>query len=422
VAVTAFRAPPGTFDVLPPASGRYVAAVASFATHVQRAGYGLVMSPMFEDVGVFQRVGEATDIVRKEMYDFSDKGGRHVALRPEGTASVMRAFVQHRPPVPFKAWYVGPSFRYERPQAGRYRQHHQLGVEVIGSADPDVDVEVIALQNEFYASVGLRRVRLALNSLGDENCAPAYRQRLLAFLAERADQLCDEHRTRYAENPLRVLDCKSPACVAMTANAPMQIDELCDDCRKHFDRVQDGLRLVGVAFDLAPRLVRGLDYYTRTAWEFSAEALDAAQNAVGGGGRLDGLIAALGGPPTPAIGFGVGIERMLLACDGEGVFPPPSPAVEVFVVDTAGGADAVALTAELRAAGLGCDRAFDGRSLKAQLKAADRSGARWAFIVGPDELARGVVAVKPLRGEAGQEDVPREGAVEYLAGRVRAGT
>jgi histidyl-tRNA synthetase len=281
----AFQTPVGTRDVLPPESARWEALVTHFARRVGRAGYGLVVSPTFEDVGVFERVGEATDVVRKEMYDFDDKGGRRLALRPEGTASVVRAFVQHRPPVPFKAWYVAPNFRYERPQKGRLRQHHQLGVEAIGSDDPDLDVEVIALADRLYRrDLGLEHVTLLLNSLGDAQCRPVYLDALRTLLSERSAALCEEHRQRYADNPLRVLDCKRDACMAQTTDAPRMVESLCEPCAAHFAAVRRGLDALGIAFTLEPRLVRGLDYYTRTTFEFQTTALDAAQNAIGVGG------------------------------------------------------------------------------------------------------------------------------------------
>ena len=374
-----FRAPKGTFDVLPPDSARYERLVGLFAEHVGRAGYGLVVSPMFEELGVFRRVGESTDVVRKEMYDFEDKGGRRIALRPEGTASVVRAYVQHRPTPPLKAWYVAPNFRYERPQAGRYRQHHQVGVEALGSDDPDLDVEVISLLGTFYTALGLTQVTLKLNSLGDAACRPAYRDALAAHL--RTKPLCDEHAGRVDENPLRILDCKRETCRVASADAPLQVEYLCDDCRAHFDRVQSGLDL---PYTLEPRLVRGLDYYTRTTFEFAATALDSAQDAVGGGGRYDGLAEELGGPSTPGIGFGAGIERILLACDAEGVFPVPDRLVDVYVVDTTGGEAARILTADLRAQGIRADRAFDNRSWKAQMRSAERSGAPIVVSVEPD--------------------------------------
>jgi len=404
----AFQAPAGTRDVLAPDSARWEALVVAFGRQVERAGYGLILSPVFEETGVFVRgMGEGTDVVSKEMYEFRDKGDRHLALRPEGTASVVRAFVQHRPPVVWKAWYVTPAFRYERPQAGRYRQHHQLGVEALGTEDPDLDVEVVTLASRFFAELGLSRVELKVNSMGDANCRPAYIESLRAYLEEHQDELCDEHRERYAANPLRVLDCKDEACVRATANAPRLLESLCGPCAGHFGRVRSGLEALGVEYTIDHRLVRGFDYYTRTAFEFAALALEAAQNGIGGGGRYDGLVEALGGPPTPGIGFAIGIERLLQACDAEGAFPTPATTLDAFVVDLTGGAAARDITDELRTAGLWADRAFDRRSARAQLKAADRSGAELALIVGPDEAAAGTVTVHWLRAEREEERVPR---------------
>jgi len=403
--------------VLAPESARWQALVAGFASVVGRAGYGLVVSPIFEEVGVFARLGEGTDVVGKEMYDFRDKGDRHLALRPEGTASVVRAWAQHRPALPFKAWYAAPNFRYERAQAGRYRQHHQLGVEVLGPTDADLDVEVIGLAVAVVGDLGLRRVELLLNSLGDAVCRPAYTAALASYLGDRLELLCDEHRQRALDNPLRVLDCKRPACRDATADAPRSVDHLCDPCRDHFARVRSGLEALGVAYTIDTRLVRGLDYYTRTTFELAATALESAQNAVGGGGRYDGLTEALGGPPTPGIGFGLGIERLLLACDAEGVFPAPTATVEVFVVDTTGGREALELTHELRRAGVAADRAFDARSMKAQFKAADRSGARLALVVGERERAEATVTVRDL-GDGDQETVGRNDVVAHVVKRL----
>ncbi len=324
-----YRHPPGTFDVLPADSAPWEAVVTIFARVVEAAGYGLIITPTFEDLGVFQRLGESTDVVRKEMYDFEDKGGRHIALRPETTAQVARAFIEHRPPVPWKCWYAGSNFRYERPQAGRFREFHQIGIEAFGSADADLDVEVIALGWEFYDAVGLDQRRLLLNSLGDAVCRPAYRQLLLEYLRGRRDELCDEHRARLEENPLRVLDCKRPACQSVVAGAPRQIDHLCDDCAAHLARVESGLKALHIPFTIDSTLVRGLDYYTRTTFEYVATGLESAQNAVGGGGRYDGLVEAMGGPPTAAVGFALGVERILLATGagdgGRRAGGPPGP-------------------------------------------------------------------------------------------------
>jgi histidyl-tRNA synthetase len=413
--VTAFQAPTGTRDVLAPESARIETLVGMFAVACRRAGYGLILSPMFEDPGVFRRgVGDESEVVRKEMYEFEDKGGRLLALRPEGTASVVRAFLQHRPPTPWKAWYLTPAFRYERPQAGRYRQHHQLGVEVLGTADPDLDVEVVALLSDFLADVGISRVTLRLNSMGDSTCRPAFVAALVAYLEAHEAELCPEHRETWARNPIRVLDCKRPECVAHRAEMPTMDQFLCGPCRAHHDRVIEGLGALGVAFVADPFLVRGLDYYTRTTFEFGADALDTAQNAVGGGGRYDGLASALGGPETPGIGFATGIERLLLAADAEGALPVTT-ATDVFVVDLVGGDAARTIVHELVRAGIAAERAFDHRSLKSQLRLANSSGARLALIVGDQEVAGGVASIRPLRDERGQEQVKRAD----LVGRVR---
>ena len=411
------KAPVGTRDILPPESSRWEALVAAFATLMDRAGYGLVQSPAFEDLSVFLRIGEGTDSVGKEMYDFEDKGGRHLALRPEGTAPIARAFVQHRPTTPWKTWYAAPPFRYERPQAGRYRQHHQLGAEAIGSLDPDLDVEVISLAWDFFASLGLRRVLLLVNTMGDADDREPYLARLRAYLEEHRGDLADEDRRKVAEHPLRVLDSKRKATRQVVRDAPRFPDHVSDDAAAHFDRVQAGLAALEIPFVIEPRLVRGLDYYTRTTFELQASALDSAQDAIGGGGRYDGLVESLGGPATPGIGFGLGIERILLACDAEEVFPTAQPSVAVYVVDVAGGESARDLVAELRRAGIAAERAFDQRSMKAQMKAADRAGALLALIVGPDELADGTVAVRDLEG-GDQTVVARSEVLGHVGSRL----
>lgn len=400
--VPPFRAPVGTHDVLGPESARWEGLVATFAEFAFRYGFALVLTPMFEDVGVFNRgIGEDSEVAKKEMYVFDDRGGRRIALRPEGTASVVRAFVQHQPPTPWKAWYVTPAFRYERPQAGRFRQHHQLGVEVLGTDDPAVDVEVIALAWRFYSALGLARVRLLVNSMGHDVCRLDYVALLSAHLSERASQLCDEHQSGWVENPLRVLDCKREPCIVVTADGPMLPDHLCDECRDHFELVRAGLGAIGIDAQLNPRLVRGFDYYTRTTFEFVAEALEGSQKSIGGGGRYDKLAEQLGGKPTSGIGFGSGVERLLLALDAEGVAADDlvNRVVDLFVVDTSGRDAATVLVDRLRVAGYATLRAYDGRSMKSQMKLADRSGARFAVLVGPQEFAAGQVTIRDLRSE-----------------------
>jgi histidyl-tRNA synthetase len=418
VAEPTFRAPKGTRDILPPESGRRRALVDRFADSAALSGFGEVVSPIFEDLGVFKRLGESTDIVTKEMFDFVDKGDppQHLALRPELTASICRAYAEHRPIPPWKIWYEGPQFRYEQPQAGRYRQFTQVGVEILGADDPQADVDVIALGARFFESLGLRQVTLMVNSLGDESCRPAYMEALTAYLTDRVGDLSAQSQVTLERNPLRVLDSKRDEDQSIIDAAPVMVDFLGGETADHFDAVRSGLDELGIAYEISSRLVRGLDYYTRTTFEFAATALESAQNAVGGGGRYDGLVEDLGGPATPGIGFALGVDRILLACDAEDVFAAPGPSVSVFVVDVTGGSVALDACQRLRAGGIGADRAYGGRSMKAQMKVADRSGAPFAAIVGEDELAAGEVTLRDLRGESGQRRV----ALDDLVSDVRS--
>jgi len=425
VAQPLFRAPAGTRDILPPASARRRGLVRVFADLADRSGFSLLESPIFEELGVFQRLGANNDVVTKELFEFFDKGDppRHLALRPELTAGVCRAFAEHRPTPPWKIWYSGPQFRYERPQAGRYRQFEQVGVETLGTDDPHADVEVVGLGVRFYEALGMRQVRLLINSLGDSESRPAYNAALAAYLQDRRGELSEQSLVTLERNPLRVLDSKREQDQPVIAEAPVMADFLSGASAEHFAAVRAGLDSLDAVYEVSPRLVRGLDYYTRTTFEFVADALDTAQNAVGGGGRYDGLVEELGGPPTPGIGFALGVDRILLACDAEDAFSGTAPPVEVFVVDVADGRSAVVLCDRLRQAGLGVDRAFDGRSMKAQMKRADRSGATVAVIVGPDEQAAGTATVRDMRPGGGQRQVAADDLVaavtELLTGGVQ---
>lgn len=418
--------PPGTHDVLAPQSRAWEFLLATFAEQAHRYGYGLVVSPMFEDVAVFHRgIGEGSDVARKEMYTFTDRGERTYALRPEGTASVVRAFVQHHPTPPWKAWYATPAFRYERPQAGRYRQHHQVGVEALGTDDPYIDVEVIALAWRFYQALGLRRVTLMINSMGHAECRGVFVQQLSTYLGSHVTELCDEHAKVWSTNTLRVLDCKKESCRAVVSQGPTLADALCDECSSHFATVTAGLDALGIPWVRNVNLVRGFDYYTRTTFEFASDALESAQNAIGGGGRYDRLAEDLGGDPTPGVGFGSGIERLLLALAAENsvqMTEIESRGVDVFIVDTTGGREALVLADELRRLGIAVDRAFDGRSMKAQLKAADRSGAAWAILIGSRELEGSVITLRDLRttddGDR-QTSVPRAEVAAHLVALLR---
>ncbi|MFN8199517.1 MAG: histidine--tRNA ligase [Nakamurella multipartita] len=395
-----FVAPKGIPEYYPPVSRTFEAIRRTLLAAADRAGYGPIELPVFEDTGLFARgVGESTDVVSKEMYTFADRGGRSVTLRPEGTAGVMRAVIEHsldRGPLPVKLVYAGPFFRYERPQAGRYRQLQQVGVEAIGSDDPALDAEVIAIADEGFRDVGLSQFRLDLTSLGDAVCRPAYRERLIAFLD--GLDLDEPTRERARLNPLRVLDDKRPAMQEQLAGAPLMLDHLCDACREHFDRVRQVLDALSVPYELNPRMVRGLDYYTRTTFEF-VHPLLGAQSGMGGGGRYDGLMAELGGQSLSGIGFGLGVDRTLLAAQAEGLTVGHPARCEIFGVPM--GPDAslrlATLAGELRRAGYRVDMAYGGRALKTAMKMADASGAALALVLGDREIADGTVVVRDLR-------------------------
>jgi histidyl-tRNA synthetase len=405
---TALTAPKGVPDYYPPTSRTFTAVREILLRAAGRAGYSPIELPIFEDTTLFARgVGESTDVVAKEMYTFADRGGRSVTLRPEGTAGVMRAVIEHgldRGPLPVKLVYAGAFFRYERPQAGRYRQLQQVGIEAIGSDDPALDAEVIAVADEGFRDIGLSGFRLDLTSLGDANCRPAYRELLTAFLATL--DLDEATAARAVLNPLRVLDDKRPAMQAALADAPLMVDHLCDACREHFEQVRGVLDALGVPYVLNPRMVRGLDYYTRTTFEFVHPGLG-AQSGMGGGGRYDGLMAELGGQSLSGIGFGIGVDRTLLAAQAEGVPVGDQSRCEVYGVPM--GADAAlrlaVVAGELRRAGIRTDMAYGGRALKTAMKAADASGARIALVLGERELSAGNVMLRDLRsGE--QQPVP----------------
>ena len=393
------RAPKGVPDYLPPGSAGFLAVREALSRPARNAGYGYIELPVYEDTALFVRgVGESTDVVSKEMFTFTDRGERSITLRPEGTAGVMRAVIEHgldRGQLPVKLWYAGPFFRAERPQHGRYRQLQQVGVEAIGSDDPALDAEVIALADEGYRLLGLRQYSLKLNTLGCAECRPVYRATLQGFLA--GLDLDDATRQRAHINPLRVLDDKRPEIQAQLEAAPLQADSVCAACAEHFTEVQQHLTALGVRFELTPRLVRGLDYYTRTTFEFDHPLLG-AQSGIGGGGRYDGLMAALGGAELSGIGFGLGTDRTLLACAAEGLDVGDPTRCDVFLVPmgAAAKAYAVQLAGSLRSSNVRVDLAYGDRALKGAMKAADRSGARYSIVIGDRELAAGQLPLKEL--------------------------
>ena len=400
------RAPKGTYDLLPVESAERDAVVAAAARVFNAFGYRHVVTPEFEETPLFERgVGEATDIVRKEMYTFTDKGDRSMTLRPEGTAPICRLYVEHgmhKLPQPVKLWYYCPMFRYEKPQAGRYREHYQIGAEAIGSDDPAVDAEVVVMLATIFEELGVEGVTLNMNSMGDKQCRPAYVEKLREYLRGREDELCGDCLERVDLNPLRTFDCKVETCRAVLDEAPRIGDHLCPDCREHFERVLALVRASGLEPRLEFRLVRGLDYYTRTTFEFNSDRLG-AQSGVGGGGRYDGLVEQIGGPPTPGVGWGSGLERIALAMREPLAAPAEAGVFVVAFTDDARDA-AFASALHLRRAGVPAELDLAGRSPKGQLKLAGRSGARFAVLLGLEELAAGVVRLKDLAG-GGEEDV-----------------
>lgn len=417
-----FQAPKGTYDILPPESATVLAVREAIAAPLRRSGYGYIETPVFEDVHLFSRgVGESTDIVTKEMYAFTTPGGTRLALRPEGTASVLRAALQgnlHRTGnLPVKLWYSGSQYRYERPQKGRYRQFWQVGAEAIGAEDPMLDAELIILAVDAYRGLGLRNFRVLLNSLGDRTCRPVYRAALQDFL--RGLDLDEATRKRAEINPLRVLDDKRPQVQAQLVGAPMLVDYLCEDCKAYHEQVRELLTAAGVAFEDDPKLVRGLDYYTRTTFEFVHDGLG-AQSAVGGGGRYDGLSEMIGGPSLPSVGWALGVDRTLLALEAEGVELPAPRLNDVFAVPLGDAARKVlfALVTDLRRQGLSADFAYGGKGLKAAMKAADRSGARFALVAGDRDLAEGIVQLKDL-GTGDQEPVALGALVTTLKEKLQ---
>ena len=418
--MSTFQAPKGVPDYLPPESAEFVAVRDGLLTAARRAGYGDIELPVFEDTALFARgVGESTDVVSKEMYTFADRGDRSVTLRPEGTAGVMRAVIEHgldRGALPVKLCYAGPFFRYERPQAGRYRQLQQVGVEAIGVDDPALDAEVIAIADAGFRSLGLDGFRLEITSLGDDTCRPQYRDLLQQFLF--GLDLDEATRARAELNPLRVLDDKRPHIRQLTADAPVMLDHLSDAAKQHFDTVLAHLDALGVRYVINPRLVRGLDYYTKTTFEFVHDGLG-AQSGIGGGGRYDGLMAELGGQDLSGIGFGLGVDRTVLALRAEGKSVGQRTRCDVFGVPLGEQAklELARLAAALRAAGVRADLAYGDRGVKGAMRAADRSGARIALVAGDRDIDAGTVGVKDLStGE--QMDLPVDSVVAEVISRL----
>lgn len=427
-----YSAPPYMHDVLPfePArdawlhAARWHAVEALFRETCRVYGYHEIRTPVMEATELFTRsIGQGTDIVSKEMFSFEDRGGRNMTLRPEGTAPAIRAYLEHNiggERAVAKLYYIASIYRYERGQRGRYREHQQTGVEVLGARGPDLDAEVLSLAVEFYRRLGIVNTELLLNSVGCPDCRPSYRAALVAYAEPLADRMSDDNRRRLEINPLRMLDSKDPRDIAALAEAPVLTGHLCSPCREHFDGLLEILGDLGIAYRLAPRLVRGFDYYTRTAFEVVSPELG-AQNVIGGGGRYDGLVEECGGPPTPGIGFGIGTERCLLVLEqlGKAVqLEDDRPALFVVTIGAAARRAAARLVYTLRAAGIAADLDYAGRSVKAQMRQADRSGARYSLVLGDTEAETGQAALRDMSG--GGE--PRTVAIGDLASILAAPT
>ena len=392
-----FQAPKGVSEYFPPNSNQFEYVRDQLLRSARLAGYNLIELPVFEDTEVFTRgVGESTDVVSKEMYTFEDRGGRSITLRPEGTAGVMRAVIEHnldKGQLPVKLFYTGPFFRAERPQAGRYRQFYQVGIEAIGYSDPEIDVEVIAVADSAFKALGLKKYTLNITSLGDSISRDAHRKDLVKYIA--GLNLDEATQNRAQLNPLRLFDDKREEIKSAMAKAPLLLDYLNKESKQHFEMVQGLLRNIGIEFKINPRMVRGLDYYTGTTFEFDHEMLG-AQSGIGGGGRYDGLMASLGGSDVSGIGFGLGVDRILMACQAENSLPAVINQTQLFIapITEAGKAAGFKLLAELREAGITCDMAYGDRALKGAIKAADKSGAKFGLVIGDDEIASGICQLK----------------------------
>lgn len=409
----------GTHDILPEEVYKWDYMEGVIRDVCARYGYKEIRTPIIEATELFQRgIGDTTDVVTKEMYTFTDRGNRSVTLRPENTASAVRAYLEHKmygDQQVHKMFYIGSMFRYDRPQAGRYREFHQFGLEVLGASSPLADAEVIAMACEIFHKLGLRDLDLHLNSIGDKNCRPAYRQKLIEFFEGKKDQLCDDCRERLYKNPLRILDCKEEGCKKASVGAPEITDYLCDDCHAKFEAVKHYLDGLGISYTVDLRLVRGLDYYTNTAFEIQYPPLG-AQSAVCGGGRYDGLVEEIGGPSTPGIGFAIGLERLLLALEMQNLIPAPKSQKRVYIA--ALGEDAVAegfkIQEELRGLGVLTDMDLQGRSLKGQMKQAGKLDSQFTVIIGSNELEKGAAAVKNM-ADGTQEDIPFAEVAGYIS-------
>ncbi len=396
------QAPKGTRDILPQDIDQWNYVEKEFARVCKKFGYKEIRLPVFEYTELFQRgVGDTTDVVQKEMYTFVDKGGRSITLRPEGTAGVVRSYIEHGMsslPQPVKLFYQITAYRYENVQKGRYREFHQFGVELLGAADPAADVEVISILSLFFERLGIKNLKLNLNSIGCPKCRTAYNKLLKSYLADKIWDMCDTCKTRYDRNPMRILDCKEESCKKHLIDAPALLDHICDECREHFNQVLKKLETIDIHYDIDKNIVRGLDYYTRTVFEFVSENIG-TQGTVCGGGRYDGLVEACGGAPTPGIGFALGVERLLLEMNSQGiVFPEPEmPDIYIGAIGEKAGPVCEKLAWQLRKNNIYCIKDIMGRSVKAQMKYADKLGVRYTLILGDNEIESNKAQLKDMK-------------------------
>lgn len=416
------KAPRGTKDILPQESYKWQYIENHIRKICHEFGFGEIRTPSFEHTELVQRgIGETTDIVQKEMYTFDDRGGRSITLKPEGTAPAVRAYVEHnlvQEAQPTKMYYITPVFRYERPQAGRLREHHQFGIEVFGAENPAADAEVISLAMTFYRRLGIENLKVNINSIGCPKCRKSYNEALKEYFRENFEGLCPTCQDRFQRNPLRILDCKSPECKEISKNAPLVLDHLCEDCRIHFEGLQEELKALEIPFVVDPHIVRGLDYYTRTVFEIISESIG-AQSTVCGGGRYDNLIKECGGPDIPAVGFGLGIERLIITMEAYGcnIPKPEGPALFIAALGDTAKLRSSKLILQLRNAGISCERDLMSRSLKGQMKYANKINARFTIVLGDDELNRNIAKLKDM-GNGEETEINITNIIDEIKSRL----
>lgn len=419
------KRPKGTEDVTPNQIYKWQYVEALMREICALNGFAEIRTPAFEHTELFQRgVGETTDVVQKEMYTFEDKAGRSITLKPEGTSPAVRAFIENgifNEPQPTKLCYFTPCFRYEKPQSGRLREHHQFGIEAFGSSDPAIDAEVINLAMTVYKRLGVSSLQLRINSVGCPKCRAEYNKKLKEYLSPKLDSLCETCKDRFHKNPLRIIDCKEERCQQQITDIPYMLDNLCEECSDHFSRFKEALDLIGLEYTVDPRIVRGLDYYTKTAFEIVTNTIG-AQGTVCGGGRYDGLIEEVGGPSTPGVGFGMGIERLLLVLEKAGIEIPVPPSMELFIagLGEAGSKEAIKLVHQLRSNGIKCDKDYMGRSLKAQMKYANKMNAKYTTVIGEDEINNNKIKLKNME-TGNDEEIQLDQLIQVMKNKQQEG-